>query len=211
MPQLDIRDLTASYGNAPVLHGVSLSIERGEVVSLIGPSGSGKSTLLRVLIGLTAPGGGEIQVEGERIDYGRRAAVTRLRDRMTIVFQQYNLFQNMTVLANVEFAPVHVKKRPPAQARREAEQLLVKIGLGDYLGRYPDQLSGGQQQRVAIARVLALKPQLLLLDEVTAALDPEMVNQAHARRHFLAVERREILHERLAAGRLDSRRRGWRE
>ncbi len=177
MRHVDIVDLTASYADTPVLDGISLGIDRGQIVSLIGPSGSGKSTLLRVLMGLLRPKRGHITVDGERIDYARRQQVRRLRDRFAIVFQQYNLFQNMTVLNNVTIAPVKVKKRDRREVDREAKELLAKVGLADKLKAYPDELSGGQQQRVAIARALALKPEVLLLDEITSSLDPELITE----------------------------------
>ena len=147
------------------------------MVSLIGPSGSGKSTILRVLMGLTPPIAGEVLIDGERIDYGNRRSLRAARDRMAIVFQQYNLFQNMSVLGNVTIAPVKIKGRPQAEVEADARSLLAKVGLADKHDAYPDQLSGGQQQRVAIARALALKPEILLLDEVTSALDPELVGE----------------------------------
>ncbi|MGH6814768.1 MAG: amino acid ABC transporter ATP-binding protein [Hyphomicrobiaceae bacterium] len=175
MPHLEIADLTAAYGTAAVLDGFSLSLERGEIAGLIGPSGSGKSTVLRVLVGLLKPSGGEVHIAGQPIDYGAAAEVRRARDRFAIVFQQYNLFQNMTVLDNVTIAPIKIKRRPRGEAIEDAEALLAKVGLEDKLTAYPDELSGGQQQRVAIARALALKPEILLLDEITAALDPELV------------------------------------
>lgn len=177
MHHLEIHNLSSSYGQLEVLKGVSLTADKGEVVSLIGPSGSGKSTLLRVLIGLTAPTGGEVYVAGEHVNYGSRASVRELRNRMSIVFQQYNLFQNMTVLRNVTIAPVKVKKRAKADAVAAAEVLLGKVGMSDKRDAYPEELSGGQQQRVAIARALATEPEILLLDEVTSALDPERVNE----------------------------------
>jgi polar amino acid transport system ATP-binding protein len=172
---LEIVGLEARYGSAPVLAGIDLAVERGDVIGLIGPSGSGKSTVLRVLMGLLRPASGGVVLDGREVDYGNAAAVRRLRDRVAIVFQQYNLFQNMTVLQNVTIAPIKIKKRPPGEVEEEAKALLAKVGLADKCGRYPDELSGGQQQRVAIARALALKPEILLLDEVTAALDPELV------------------------------------
>ncbi len=177
MPQLEIRDLHCSYGEEPVLRGVSLAIERGEIVSLIGPSGSGKSTLLRALIGLNAPSSGEVLIDGQRIDYRDRTSLRSLRERLSIVFQQYNLFQNMTVLRNVMIAPVSIQKRPRNEVETSAMALLEKVGMAAKRDAYPDELSGGQQQRVAIARALALQPQILLLDEVTSALDPERVNE----------------------------------
>ena len=177
MPLLEVRNLSASYGAHKVLTDISLSIDKGEVVSLIGPSGSGKSTLLRVLIGLLKPAGGQVTIDGETMNYGSRTSLKAIRDRMAIVFQQYNLFQNMNVLRNVTIAPLEIKKRPKAEVDREARAILDRVGLSAKLKSYPDQLSGGQQQRVAIARALALKPEILLLDEVTAALDPELVNE----------------------------------
>jgi polar amino acid transport system ATP-binding protein len=174
---LEIKDLAAAYGNLSVLKGVNLQLAKGEVVALIGPSGSGKSTILRVLMGLTHPTSGSVLIDGSAIDYGRAASVRTARDRMAIVFQQYNLFQNMDVLRNVTIAPVKIKGRPRREVEAEAERLLAKVGLAEKHHAYPDELSGGQQQRVAIARALALKPEILLLDEVTSALDPELVNE----------------------------------
>jgi polar amino acid transport system ATP-binding protein len=177
LPHLTIAGLNASYGTVPVLRDVSLSVEKGEVVSLVGPSGSGKSTLLRVLMGLTAPSSGKVSVAGEPIDYASKASLRRARDRMAIVFQQYNLFQNMSVLRNVTIAPVEIRKRQRREVEEDAKTILRRMGLAEKHAAYPDQLSGGQQQRVAIARALALKPEILLLDEVTSALDPELVNE----------------------------------
>jgi polar amino acid transport system ATP-binding protein len=174
---LVLEGVSARYGPTPVLNDVSLEVERGEIVALIGPSGSGKSTLLRTLVGLTPPEAGRITLGGEAIDYRARASLRRARDRFAIVFQQYNLFQNMTALRNVTVAPMIVKKRDRKAVEAEAAALLAKVGLGAKLDAYPDQLSGGQQQRVAIARALALKPDVLLLDEVTSALDPELVGE----------------------------------
>jgi len=177
LPHLELADVSATYGANRVLDGVSLALERGEIMGLIGPSGSGKSTILRVLVGLLKPTAGEVRIDGKAIDYGRAVDVASARDRCAIVFQQYNLFQNMTALDNVTIAPIKIKKRPRGDAVAEASALLAKVGLGNKLASYPDELSGGQQQRVAIARALALKPEILLLDEVTAALDPELVSE----------------------------------
>jgi polar amino acid transport system ATP-binding protein len=177
LPHLEVKNLSASYGSLAVLHGVDLSFEKGEVVALIGPSGSGKSTILRVLMGLTPCTGGGAVLDGKPIDYRSAASVRAARDRMAIVFQQYNLFQNMDVLRNVTIAPIKIKRRPRAEVELEAHNILARVGLADKGKSYPDQLSGGQQQRVAIARALALKPEILLLDEVTSALDPELVNE----------------------------------
>ncbi len=188
MPHLVIDRLSADYGATPVLQDVSLSVERGEIVSIIGPSGSGKSTLLRVLTGLLRPRAGLVRVADEQVNYDSAAALKKVRDRFAVVFQQYNLFQNMTALRNVTIAPTIVKKRGAAQVESEARALLDKVGLSHRIDAYPDELSGGQQQRVAIARALALKPEILLLDEVTSALDPELVAEVLDTIRVLAAE-----------------------
>ncbi len=177
MTFLTVQGLAARYGAIDVLSGIDLSIARGEILALIGPSGSGKSTLLRTLVGLIRPHAGHVVLDEERIDYGSKASLKRARDRFAIVFQQYNLFQNMTALRNVTIAPTIVKGRARREVDEEARDLLAKVGLSAKVGAYPDELSGGQQQRVAIARALALKPDVLLLDEVTSALDPELVTE----------------------------------
>ena len=177
MPRLAIAGLEARYGSLKVLDGIDLDVASGDVIGLIGPSGSGKSTDLRALVGLTPPSAGTVSIDGEEVDYADAGSVRRLRDRLAIVFQQYNLFQNMTALQNVTIAPIKIKRRPKDEVEASARALLAKVGLADKLDRYPDELSGGQQQRVAIARALALKPEILLLDEVTAALDPELVSE----------------------------------
>lgn len=177
MPHLAVRDVRARYGALEVLRGVSFTVDKGKRIALVGPSGSGKSTVLRVLMALTPPSGGVVEVEGAAIDYASAKSVRAARDRMAVVFQQYNLFQNMTVLRNVTLAPTKIKRRPRAEVEQTARDLLAKVGLADKHDSYPDELSGGQQQRVAIARALALKPDILLLDEVTSALDPELVNE----------------------------------
>ena len=177
MPQLELVDLRANYGDVAVLERISFSVNKGEIISLIGPSGSGKSTLLRVLVGLLPPTAGTVLLDGQPVDYRNKAALRQVRSRIAIVFQQFNLFQNMDVLRNVTIAPIKVKGESPMGAEAYAKQLLDRVGLGDKLHAYPDQLSGGQQQRVAIARALALRPEIVLLDEVTSALDPELVNE----------------------------------
>lgn len=177
MHHLDIKNLSASYGPVKVLDGVNLTLAKGDVVALIGPSGSGKSTVLRVLMGLTPATGGSVSIDGTGIDFRSASNVREARNRMAVVFQQYNLFQNMDVLSNVTIAPVKIRGRPRAEVEAEAKTLLDRVGLADKYKSYPDQLSGGQQQRVAIARALALRPEILLLDEVTSALDPELVNE----------------------------------
>lgn len=177
MPFLDIADLSAGYGGKTILDGVTLGCEKGSITSLIGPSGSGKSTLLRALIGLTAPSAGAVRLDGQTLDYGSAPALSALRRRMGIVFQQFNLFQNMTALANITLAPIRTLGVSRAEAEARAHALLGAVGLADKAGSYPDQLSGGQQQRIAIARALAMQPDILLLDEVTSALDPERVGE----------------------------------
>jgi polar amino acid transport system ATP-binding protein len=190
---LDITDLCASYGPLSVLDGISLSVDKGQMIGLMGPSGSGKSTLLRSLVGLLPPSRGTVIFDGKRIDYTNPRDVRHVRDRFAIVFQQFNLFQNMTVLENVTIAPIKIKKRPRHEVTAEAERLLAKVGLDHKLKVYPDELSGGQQQRVAIARALALKPDVLLLDEVTASLDPELVSEVLDTIRLLAAEGMTIL------------------
>ena len=177
MPHLEVSDVRAKYGTLEVLKGISFLIEKGEIASLIGPSGSGKSTVLRALMGLTPITGGKVAIGGERMNYSSSKEVRAARDRMAIVFQQYNLFQNMTVMQNLTLAPLKIKKWDKAEVTSDARRLLGLVGLSDKADAYSDQLSGGQQQRVALARALSLKPQILLLDEVTSALDPELVNE----------------------------------
>lgn len=177
MPHLAVNDVRAKYGALEVLHGISFTIEAGEIVSLVGPSGSGKSTVLRALMGLTPITAGVVEIAGEKMNYSSSREVRAARDRMAIVFQQYNLFQNMTVMENVTLAPLKIKRWQETEVMVEAKRLLSLMGLADKHNSYSDELSGGQQQRVALARALALKPQILLLDEVTSALDPELVNE----------------------------------
>jgi len=193
LPYLDIAELCADYGSQRVLNRVSLTAEKGQMLGLIGPSGSGKSSLLRVLIGLLPPASGRVTFAGRAIDQRNPADLRHVRDRFAIVFQQFNLFQNMTVFDNVTIAPIKIKKRPKAEVAAEAEGLLAKVGLADKLKSYPDELSGGQQQRVAIARALALRPEVLLLDEVTASLDPELVSEVLDTIRLLASEGMTIL------------------
>ena len=163
-----------SFGTLEVLRGVDLAVAEHEVVCLIGASGSGKSTLLACVNLLERIDAGRIVVEGEEIT-GRRVDVNRVRRRIGIVFQAYNLFPHMSVLRNVTLAPTLALRKPRAQAESDATALLERFGLADKRNDYPDSLSGGQQQRVAIVRALAMQPDLMLLDEVTSALDPELV------------------------------------
>ncbi|CAM05438.1 amino acid ABC transporter ATP-binding protein (PAAT family) [Saccharopolyspora erythraea NRRL 2338] len=176
-------EISKRFGDNVVLDDLSFSVGEGQRVTLIGPSGSGKTTILRMLMTLTRPDSGTIAVGGEYLFHEQRdgglvpaseAHVRRVRGRITMVFQQYNLFPNMRVLRNVTEAPIHVLGRSREQAEQRGRELLDMVGLGEKLDSYPSQLSGGQQQRVAIARALAMDPDVLLLDEITSALDPEL-------------------------------------
>jgi len=164
------------FGSLHVLNGISFEVSRGQVTVIIGRSGSGKSTILRCINGLEPIQEGRISVEGELVDAHSRH-VHKIREKVGFVFQSFNLFPYYTALENVSLAPKIVKGLPPAEARTVAEQMLARVGLSDKLAAYPDKLSGGQQQRVAIARALAMKPELMLFDEVTSALDPELVGE----------------------------------
>ncbi|MFM0323994.1 amino acid ABC transporter ATP-binding protein [Caballeronia glebae] len=179
MPLVETRNLQKQFGANQVLKGIDFAVERGQVVSIIGRSGSGKSTLLRTLNGLESIDEGSIEIDGEHID-ARHADLRALRLKVGMVFQQYNLFPHLTAGENVMLAQTVVKKIHKAKARASAHTVLERVGLGDKFDAYPDQLSGGQQQRVAIARALAMKPTVLLCDEITSALDPELVGEVLA-------------------------------
>jgi polar amino acid transport system ATP-binding protein len=174
MPLLEVIDVHKRYGEFEVLRGVSLRVETHQVVCLIGPSGCGKSTLLRCINGLEEIQGGEIRLHDDRVT-GPGVDLNALRRDVGIVFQSFNLFPHMSVLENVTLAPVRVRRVSRAEAEAKALALLRRIGLEEKARDYPDQLSGGQQQRVAIVRALAMEPMVLLLDEITSALDPELV------------------------------------
>jgi polar amino acid transport system ATP-binding protein len=176
MSFIEIRDISKSYGSARVLNHLSLSVEEHQVVCLVGPSGCGKSTLLRCINGLESIEDGEILIHGDRIS-GPGVDVDALRRGVGIVFQGYNLFPHMTVLENVTLAPVQVLKQPRQEAQARAMELLSRFGLAQKADEYPDRMSGGQQQRAAIVRALAMDPMVLLLDEITSALDPELVSE----------------------------------
>jgi len=183
---LSARGLTKRFGGLPVVRNVDLEIRPGEAVVIIGPSGSGKSTLLRCLIGLEAPDAGEVSVNGQpfirRLD-GQRGPLRRTRQfreiqrTMGMVFQQFSLFPHLSVLQNVALAPIRVLGLSTAKAQERARALLVKVGLADKVLAYPEKLSGGQKQRASIARALALEPRIMLFDEVTSALDPELIQE----------------------------------
>lgn len=170
------KNLTKSYGKTQVLCGISETIEKGEKVVVIGPSGSGKSTFLRCLNLLEVPTGGEIWFEGNNIT-APGCDIQKVRRKMGMVFQQFNLFPHMTVLQNITFAPVRLGLMSQKEAEQKARELLSRIGLPDKEGAYPAQLSGGQKQRIAIVRSLAMNPDVMLFDEPTSALDPEMVGE----------------------------------
>jgi len=173
---ISIKNLHKKFGNLHVLRGVDLQVEEGEVVVIIGPSGSGKSTILRCINYLEEPSDGEIVVDGITLSR-QESVINKVRAEVGMVFQRFNLFPHMTVLENIELAPVKVRKMPKLEAQKIALDLLEKVGLADKANAYPEQLSGGQQQRVAIARALAMRPRVMLFDEPTSALDPEMVKE----------------------------------
>ena len=179
MSLLNVTALHKYYGENHVLKGIDLKVEEGEVVAIIGRSGSGKSTFLRTLNGLESINDGVIEVDGEYID-AARADLRSLRQKVGMVFQQFNLFPHLTVGENVMLAPQVVKKIPRTEAEQIARQMLARVGLAEKFDAYPERLSGGQQQRVAIARALAMSPKVLLCDEITSALDPELVNEVLA-------------------------------
>lgn len=198
---LQARDIHKSFGNLEVLKGISLTARRGEVVSILGSSGSGKSTFLRCLNFLEMPDAGEIEVAGERVQIkdrkGQRSVnekqIQRVRAKLSMVFQNFNLWAHMTVLENLIEAPMQVLGRSRAEAVAEAEALLHKVGLYERRDYYPAHLSGGQQQRVAIARALAMNPDALLFDEPTSALDPELVGDVLRLMQELAKEGRTMI------------------
>lgn len=182
---IEVTDLYKNFGKLEVLKGVNCSVEKGEVVVIIGPSGSGKSTFLRCLNRLEEATSGKIVIDGIDL-YSKSSNVTEIRKETGMVFQSFNLFPHMTALANVMSGAVHVKKTPKDAARKQALELLDKVGVREKANAYPSQLSGGQQQRVAIARALAMEPKVMLFDEPTSALDPEIVGEVLAVMRTLA-------------------------
>ncbi|MBE7030399.1 MAG: amino acid ABC transporter ATP-binding protein [Ruminococcaceae bacterium] len=173
---IQVNNLCKNFGDNHVLCGITEHISKGEKVVIIGPSGSGKSTFLRCLNLLETPTSGEILVQGQSIT-DKKANINAIREKMGMVFQQFNLFPHLSVLDNITLAPMKVKKQSHDEAVAIAEELLKKVGLYDKIDAYPDQLSGGQKQRIAIARSLAMSPDIMLFDEPTSALDPEMVGE----------------------------------
>ena len=176
MSLVEIDQVSKRFATLEVLREVSLAVEEREIVAIIGRSGSGKSTLLRCINGLEPIQTGSIRVDGLQVN-APGADLKKLRQRVGIVFQSYNLFPHLTVERNITLALTVVKKLPPEQAKRIAHKVIAQVGLEDKLPAYPDQLSGGQQQRVAIARSLAMEPKLMLFDEITSALDPELIGE----------------------------------
>ncbi len=186
-PMIEFCDVHKSFGAHEVIRGFSASVDKGEVVCVIGPSGSGKSTLLRCVNGLEPYDRGDIIVDGMRVARDHRSIVT-IRTRVAMVFQRFNLFPHRTALENIVEGPIYVKKEPRGAALERGRALLARVGLADKEHARPDQLSGGQQQRVAIARALAMQPRAILFDEPTSALDPELVGDVLAVMRSLAEE-----------------------
>lgn len=176
---IEVKNLRKSFGELEVLKGIDKKIEQGEKVVIIGPSGSGKSTFLRCLNLLEEPTGGDIFIDGECIT-DKNVNINVIREKMGMVFQQFNLFPHLSVLDNITLAPIKVKNMDKAAAEKKARELLQRVGLADKADSFPAQLSGGQQQRIAIARALAMEPEIMLFDEPTSALDPEMVGEVLA-------------------------------
>ena len=173
---LKIEHLSKDYDGTPVLEDIDLSVKKGEVVVIVGPSGCGKSTFLRCLNGLETIKDGRIILDGETVDPSKNS-IFKIREKIGMVFQSYDLFPHKTILQNITLSPVKVQKRDKKDAEREALELLERVGLISHKDKYPRQLSGGQKQRVAIVRALIMHPEVLLLDEITASLDPEMVRE----------------------------------
>ncbi len=173
---INVKNLQKSFGGVEVLKGINTEIDKGDVICVIGPSGSGKSTFLRCLNMLERPTGGQIIFEGDDLT-DKKIDLDLHRQKMGMVFQQFNLFPHMTVMKNLTVAPMMLKKVPEEQAKAKALELLGKVGLADRADAYPNQLSGGQKQRVAIVRALCMEPDVMLFDEPTSALDPEMVGE----------------------------------
>ena len=183
-----VRNLTKKFGEAVILENISFDVEKGKVLVLCGPSGCGKSTLLRCINGLEQIAGGEVVVDGDRIHGASPKDLLKARLKIGMVFQSYNLFPHMTTLTNITLAPIKILKKGKEEALENAFQLLDMVGLREKADAYPSSLSGGQRQRVAIARALAMKPRLMLFDEPTAALDPEMKDEVLNVIHRLRTE-----------------------
>ena len=212
-PMVEVRGAHKSFGAVEVLRGIDLSVERGQIVAIIGPSGSGKSTLLRSINHLETLNGGDVWLDGVQVNqklHGQafERHINKVRQQMGMVFQHFNLFPHLTVIENITMGPVILKGMAKAEARALAHGLLSKVGLADKIDAYPSRLSGGQKQRVAIARALAMQPKVMLFDEATSALDPELVDEVNAVMKQLAAEHMTMLivtHEMRFAGEVADR------
>ncbi|TPM33635.1 amino acid ABC transporter ATP-binding protein [Mesorhizobium sp. B2-2-2] len=212
-PMVEVRGARKSFGAVEVLRGINLSVERGQIVAIIGSSGSGKSTLLRSINHLESLNSGEVWLDGLQVNQKLQGQaferhINKVRQQMGMVFQHFNLFPHLTVIENITMGPVILKSMPKAEARALALGLLSKVGLSDKIDAYPSRLSGGQKQRVAIARALAMQPKVMLFDEATSALDPELVDEVNAVMKQLAAEHMTMLivtHEMRFAGEVADR------
>lgn len=212
-PMVEVRNAHKAFGEVEVLKGIDLSVDRGQIVAIIGPSGSGKSTLLRAINHLEPLDSGEVWLDGEQVNaplkgHAFERHINAVRQRVGMVFQHFNLFPHLTVMQNVTMAPTLLQKLSKDEARARAEALLDKVGLRDKADVYPSKLSGGQKQRVAIARALAMQPKVMLFDEATSALDPELVDEVNLVMKQLAEEHMTMLivtHEMRFAGEVADR------
>ncbi|MET2827125.1 amino acid ABC transporter ATP-binding protein [Mesorhizobium shangrilense] len=212
-PMVEVRGARKSFGAMEVLKGIDLSVDRGQIVAIIGPSGSGKSTLLRSINHLETLNGGEVWLDGVQVNQPLRGQaferhINTVRQQMGMVFQHFNLFPHLTVLENIAMGPTILKGMSKSDAHALAHSLLSKVGLADKIDAYPSRLSGGQKQRVAIARALAMQPKVMLFDEATSALDPELVDEVNAVMKQLAAEHMTMLivtHEMRFAGEVADR------
>ncbi len=186
VPVLQVESVKKRFGNNEVLKGVSLALFKGDIKVIVGPSGGGKSTLLHCINFLVTLDGGRIFLNGNEIDYSRKRELNAYRQKVGMIFQDFNLFDHLDALHNVQIGLVRVKKIPPREARERAMAELEKVGLKDHMTQYPAELSGGQKQRVSIARAVAMDPEVLLLDEPTSALDPELIGEVHTAIQLLA-------------------------